>query len=187
MSNNSFVLEDAVRDMFARAVWSHKIQEKQADIYRKQFKKMETASILCASLTSVGILSSIFADHLWIKIISAILSFVTIFVSAYFKSFDLDKMTKAHKNAANKLLVIRNEITALITSIKLEEKTVAELEDRYIELIKNANKVYSDVPQTTDKAVKLAKIALRITGDNSFSSKEIDAYLPKALQKGDHK
>ena len=91
MSNHYNILEDAVRDMLVRAVWTHKIQEKQADIYQKQYKMMETSSILCASLTSVGILSTIFTDQLWIKVLSAILSFVTVFVAAYFKSFDLDK------------------------------------------------------------------------------------------------
>lgn len=82
MADQYNILEDAVRDMFARAVWSHKIQEKQADIYQKQHKWMETVSIICASLTSVGILSTIFTDQLWIKIVSAVLSFATVFVAA---------------------------------------------------------------------------------------------------------
>ena len=182
--NQYNILEDAARDMFARAVWSHKIQEKQADIYQKQYKWMETVSIICASLTSVGILSTIFTDELWIKIVSSVLSFVTVFVAAYFKSFDLNKLTKAHKEAANKLLIVRNEITCLLTSIKLKENTVSELEDRYRELMDKADEVYKDAPTTTDKAVKLAKEALQVTGDNIFSKEEIDSYLPVALQKG---
>lgn len=184
MTDQYNILEDAVRDMFARAVWSHKIQEKQADIFQKQYKWMETVSIICASLTSVGILSTIFTDELWIKIISAVLSFVTVFVAAYFKSFDLNKLTKAHKEAANRLLIVRNEITCLLTSIKLREKTVSELEDRYRELMDKADEVYKDAPTTTGKAVKLAKEALQVTGDNTFSKDEIDSYLPTALQKG---
>ena len=31
------VLEDVVRDLFIRAVWSHKTQEKQAEIYQKRY------------------------------------------------------------------------------------------------------------------------------------------------------
>lgn len=185
--NKYEVLEDATRDMFARAVWSHKIQEKQSDIYLRQFKWMETTSIICASLTSVGILSTIFTDQLWIKIVSAILSFVTVFVAAYFKSFDLNKLTKTHKEAANKLLIVRNEITALLTSIKLKERPVSELEDRYRELMDKADEVYKDSPTTTDKAVIMAKEALQIKGDNTFSNIEIDSYLPAALKKGGQK
>lgn len=185
MTDQYYILEDAVRDMFARAVWSHKIQEKQADIYLTRYSWMETINILCASLTAVGILSTIFSDQLWIKIASAILSFGTAFITAYFKSFDLDTLTRAHKEAANKLLIVRNEITYLLASIKLKEKPIAELETKYHELMDKANEVYKDAPITTDKAVKLAKEALQVTGDNTFSAEEIDSYLPVALQKGD--
>lgn len=84
MADQYNILEDAVRDMFARAVWSHKIQEKQSDIYQMRYKWMETVNILCASLTAVGILSTIFTDRLWIKIASAILSFATAFYCSVF-------------------------------------------------------------------------------------------------------
>ncbi len=184
MAEQYKILEDVVRDMFARAVWSHKIQEKQADIYQSRYKWMETVSIICASLTSIGILSTIFNNQLWIKIISAILSFVNVFLTAYFKSFDLEKFTKAHKETANKLLILRNELSCLLMSIKLKEKTISELEERYVELMEKANEIYKVAPQTTDKAVKLAKDALQVNGDNTFSVDEIDSYLPVALQKG---
>ena len=184
MDDQYKIIEDATRDMFARAVWSHKAQEKQADIYQSRYKWMETVNIICATLTSVGILSTIFTNQLWIKIVSAILSFVTVFVSAYFKSFELVKLTKTHKETANKLLIVRNELAGLLMSIKLKEKTVPELEKRYSELLKKSNEIYKNAPQTTDKAVKLAKKALQITGDNKFSVEEIDSYLPVALQKG---
>lgn len=58
------VLEDVVRDLFIRAVWSHKTQEKQAEIYQKRYVWMKTVEITCASLTSVGIISTIFSDCL---------------------------------------------------------------------------------------------------------------------------
>ena len=145
---------------------------------------METVNIACASLTSVGILSTIFADQLWIKIASAVLSFVTVFIAAYFKSFDLNTLAKAHKEAANKLLIVRNEITCLLTSIKLKEKSVSELEEGYRKLMDKANEIYMAVPTTTDQAVDMAKDALQVTEDNTFSEEEIDSFLPPALQKG---
>jgi len=64
----------------------------------------------------IGILSTIFADRLWIKIVSSILSFVTVFIAAYLKSFDLNKLSKAHKEAANRPLIVQNEITHRYTS-----------------------------------------------------------------------
>ena len=184
MADQYNILEDAVRDMFVRAVWSHKIQEKQADIYQKQYKCMETANILCASLASIGILSTIRHGELWIKIGSAFLSFATVFIGAYFQSFSPNKLAKVHKETANKLLIVRNEFTCLLTSIKLKKKPVSELGDRYRALMEKANEVYKDAPTTTDKAVDLAKKDLQVKGDNTFSEEEIDSYLPAALKKG---
>lgn len=183
MDDKYRILEDSVRIMFAQAVWTHKIQEKQSDLYQKQYKWMETGSILCASLTSIGILSTIFTDHLWIKIVSAILSFATVFIAAYFKSFDLSKLSGAHKEAANTVLGIRNDYLGLITSIKLKEKTIVDLECEFHKMMKRANDAYNSAPSTTNKAVRLAKKALQITGDNTFTDDEIDSYLPEALQK----
>ncbi len=186
MDNQYNILEDAVRDMYARAVWSHKIQEKQADIYQANYKSLETLGILFASATSVGVLSIIFADCIGVKIISSVLSFATLFITIYFKAFDLNKMAMAHKDAANKLLAIRNHFACLITSIKLREKSISELEERYIELVNIADEVYKEAPSTTEKAVTIAKKALRVKGDNTFTDEEIDLYLPMALRKSEN-
>lgn len=187
MADKYNILEDAVRDMYARAVWSHKIQEKQADIYQKQHKRMVIANIFITALTSAGIISTIFCDQFWIKLLSTFLSFASIFFTLYLKLFDLNNQMKAHKDAANNILIVRNEIFCLITSIKLREKSISDLEDRYHELMDKANMTYKEAPSTTDKAVKLAKKALQVKGDNTFSAEEIDLYLPPLHQKGGKK
>ena len=69
MIENYKILEGTVRDSYSGVVWSHKIQEKQADIYAEKYKKMETLNIVAASLTSVGIVSMIFTDPLWLKLL----------------------------------------------------------------------------------------------------------------------
>ena len=44
------------------------------------------------------------------------MSFATVFIAAYLKSFDLNKLSKAHKEAANRPLIVQNEITHRYTS-----------------------------------------------------------------------
>ena len=72
MDNEYSLLEDSVRNTFGSVLWSHKIQEKQADIYFSQYKCMETIKIETASLTSVGNVSLIFTDQMWLKVLSAL-------------------------------------------------------------------------------------------------------------------
>ena len=41
------VLEDVARNLFANVVWTHKIQEKQAEIYEHRFKWLSDKHNLC--------------------------------------------------------------------------------------------------------------------------------------------
>lgn len=154
MDNEYSILEDSVRNTFGSVVWSHKIQEKQADIYFLQYKCMETIKIATASLTSVGIVSLIFTDQMWLKVLSALISFVSVFISAFFKSFDLQTLVSAHNNSAQKMLKIRDELKLLLMLIHLKQKTVNELADMYEDIVEKLAVLYAEAPRTTDKAVK---------------------------------
>lgn len=184
MVDNYKVLEDVVRDSYGGVVWSHKIQEKQSDIYAEKFKMMETVNIGAASLTSVGIIALIFSDPLWLKLISALISFATVYITAYFKSFELQKLIASHKATANKLIAVRDQYKVLLTEIKLQTDSAENLLSKYNELIKEADAIYLEAPSTTDKAVDRAREALKIKKDNTFSTEEIDSFLPSALRRG---
>lgn len=185
IAGNYDKIESSVRDTFGSVVWSHKIQEKQADIYDVRFKWMETAKIAAASLTSVGIVSLIFTDQLWIKLVSALISFISVFVSAFFKSFDLQIMVNQHKSAANNLLVIRDELKLLLLQIRLQKDDPVALYEKYESTVHRLDKIYADAPNTTNKAVEMAREALNVTQDNTFLDAEIDNFLPVELKKGD--
>ena len=178
------ILEDEIRNRYASVVWSHKIQEKQADIYSNRYRDFETAKLISASLTSVGIVSLLFTDQLWIKIVSAVISFVSVFVSAYFKSFDLTTFTKAHKTSANQLLQIRDKLQLLLVDIRTRMVSVENIRAEYEKVLKELHTIYDEAPNTTDAAVKKASEALKITKDNSFTDDEIDLFLPNKLRKG---
>ena len=98
MNDNYRVLEDVVRDSYGGVVWSHKIQEKQSDIYAEHFKLMEKINIVAVSITSVGIIAMIITDSFWAELISALVSFATVYITAYYKSFDLPKLMKVKQD-----------------------------------------------------------------------------------------
>ena len=183
MIENYKMLENVVRDSYSSVVWSHKIQEKQSDIYAEKFKMLETVNIGAASLTSVGIIAMIFTDPLWLKLVSALVSFVTVFITAYYKSFDLQKLVSSHKSTANKLIAIRDQYKVLLTEIKLQSDSVEKLLTKYKELVKETDAIYLEAPTTTDKAVNRAREALKIKKDNSFTDDEIDSFLPVSLRR----
>lgn len=175
-------LLDVVRQNFASVVWTHKIQEKQADIFEEQYRLLETINILAASATSCGIIGSVFADCIAIKIIAAILSFITLSITAYFKSFDMISRQKHSKDAANQFLVIRNELLQVIADIHMKKKDVYEIDENYQKIMKKLNELYVSAPSTTDNAVDRASEALNVNKEYTYTEEEIDKFLPSSLK-----
>ena len=72
--NKKSILEDNLRHDYIRVVWSHKIQEKQADIEVGLFKLLEFIRQVCNIGVSAGIVYIIFGDNQTAKIITALIS-----------------------------------------------------------------------------------------------------------------
>lgn len=177
------ILEDNVRYSYEGVVWSHKIQEKQSDIYAKRFARMKIASIVVSALTSAGIITTFFTDPLWVKILSTIISFMAIGITTYLKTFDLQTLIAAHKATANRLLAVRDQYRILLLHIRLQNDSLETLSTKYGELVDKADRIYLDAPSTTDKAVKQAGKALKVKKDNTFPDEEIDLSLPESLRR----
>jgi hypothetical protein len=71
--------------------------------------------------------------------------------------------------------------------IKVCNYDFSELDKIYNELVDETHQLYYEAPQTSDKAVKLAKTALEKTQDNNFTDEEVDRYLPPLLKRGNYK
>ena len=60
---------------------------------------------------------------------------------------------------------------------------LSSLTEEFESLQERVHAVYSDAPKTTDAAVKMAEVALKVNGDNTFTEKEIDMMLPATLKR----
>lgn len=181
MKNNSEILLDEIRRIYSSAVWSHKIQEKQSDIYNEKYAILENINIIVASITSCGIFSTIFYDNIWTKIIAAILSFITIIINTYFKSFDINEKAKQNKKYANKFLVIRNKLLHLICEIHMGNTEISKISKEYTDILSELNELYVDAPYITQKAVVRAAIAIKEKQEYD-TDEEIDKLLPPTLR-----
>lgn len=177
------VLLDVVRENFASVVWTHKIQEKQADIYSRQYKVLETINVIVAALTSCGVFSIVInEDCIVIKVVTCILSFVTLAITTYFKSFDLKSLEKQHKDAANNFIVVRNDLLQVIADIHMKNGSVQDINESYQKIIQRLNSLYVIAPGTSNRAVKQASNALGKDKEYSYTDVEIDCFLPPALR-----
>lgn len=178
------ILLDVVRQSYASVVWTHKIQEKQADIYSERKNFLETVNIIVATLTSCGVTSIVVnKDSFVLKLITFVLSFITVAITAYFKNVDLKSLQKQHKDAADNFIVIRNELLQVITDICMRNEEVKSLNDRYKSIMERLNKLYINAPIVSERAGKRAADAFAKEKGYSYKEEEVDRFLPPELRK----
>ena len=181
--NNIEVLESQLRNMFAGVVWTHKIQEKQADIYLNRLKILEFFRIGSSAITASGIFAVMFIDKFSLKIATAIISLLSLFINSYYKTYDLKGLQKQHKKSALALLEIREEFITVLCDIKLNKYTEDDLIKKRDDLLKRQMNIYKGALDASTDAYNKTQKALKIQKDNTYSDEEIDSFLPIVARK----
>lgn len=178
------VLESQIRECFGRVVWTHKTQEKCADILFSRNSMFKWVQIILSAITTTGILSSLFADAPWIKIASAVISFALVCVNAYLKQYDLGELAQKHAETAVGLWDIRESYFSLLTDLRLDSNVnIEEIKKRRDDLQNRLKRLYKCSPRTISKAYTDATRALKECEEMTFSDEEIDRFLPKELRR----
>jgi hypothetical protein len=176
-------LEGQVRECFTRVVYSHKTHEKQGDICAGVLRRFKWAQIVLAALTTSGTLAVIFTDQLWLKLVTALVSLITLIVSGYMKGFDPGAMAQKHRDTAADLWAIRESYLSLLTDIAAGAIKDDVARERRDNLQAALAAIYKSAPGTTPKAYSLAQKGLQAHEDYTFNPGEIDRFLPPSLKR----
>ena len=172
-------IEAQLRQTLAGAVWTHKIQEKQADNYLNRYNLFETIRIVILAVTTSGIVSCIFVDEVWIKIVTAILPAISLFISTY----DFKGLHQRHKETAIQLLELREDIISTICDIRTNNINKEDLIEKRNEINYEYLSICKNSLDAKSSAIRKASKALKVRQDNTYSDEEIDSYLPVDLRK----
>ena len=181
--NSKQLLEAQIRECYGRVVWSHKTQEKCADIITKRNNQLKIAQIVLSALTTTGLVTTIFGDVIWVKIISAIFSAALLLLNTYLKSKDLGAIAQQHSDAAADIWNIRESYLSLITDLKMDDIDIETIRKKRDRLQDRLATIYKGSPRTISEAYKEAQKALKINEEMTFSDDEIDIFLPVELRK----
>ncbi|MCD7849300.1 MAG: SLATT domain-containing protein [Parabacteroides sp.] len=181
------ILEGQIRECFGRVAWSHKTQEKCADIVSDRNSCIKTVQIILSALTTTGVIVTIAGDCKAVSIITAIISTLLVAINTFLKGTDLGEIAQKHSDAASKLWNIREKYLSLITDINIGGISIDEMTQRRDELQEDLFNIYLGSPRTINKAYKKATEALKLNEELTFSSDEIDMLLPIQLRKGTSK
>jgi hypothetical protein len=177
------ILESQLRELYGRVVWSHKTQEKCADIVLARHRKLKLGQIALAALTTTGILVTVFGQVPWVGVASAILSSILFGINTYSKDYDLGEIAQKHSTAASDLWNIRESYLSLLTDLSTGRVKLEEAMQRRNELQADLYNAYKGAPRTISKAYKQATAGLQKNEELTFSDKEVDKLLPPNLRK----
>jgi predicted DNA-binding protein YlxM (UPF0122 family) len=182
-SAQSDIIEAQIRECFGRVVYSHKTQEKCADIVLNIHKRLKLTLIIISAIITTSLLLKLFGDRDWALVVGVILSTILFGLNTYMKDFDLGEIAQKHTNAANELWDIRESYLSLLTDIKANQLSMGQITKQRDELQKRLSNVYSGSPRTNNKAYREASKALKVNEELTFTDREIDSFLPKELRR----
>ena len=185
MESNSQVnlLEDQIRNSYGRVVWTHKTQEKCADILLRRHNRIKILQIILSAITTTGVLVAVFGENQTVGIITAVISAILFGINAYTKGYDLGKEAQKHSSTATNLWNIREAYFSLLTDLRSEQNSIEEIIVKRDKLQESLSNAYKGAPRTISKAYKEATKGLKSNEEMTFSDKEIDLLLPTSLRK----
>jgi hypothetical protein len=180
------VLEAQVRECFGRVVYSHKTHEKCTDRAIGRLSAIKIAQIVLSAVTTGGLLAVVFgpADKSRMAAgLAAVVSTALLALNAYTKENDLGKVAQQHKEAADRLWVVRESYLSLLTDLRAGLLSPDLVRARRDELQAALATVYQSAPRTSPAGYASASKALKVSEDLTFSDDEIDQFLPGPLKK----
>ena len=178
--SNKKIMLSTIKQIYASVVWTHKTQEKEAEIYRDVFNNLEIINIVLIAITSTGIIYYFIDNNRIVGIIACIISFCALCITLFKKFFDPLRLFNEHKNAANLLLGFRDKLLILISEICIGDN-LDEISKKLKKINDDLHILYCDIPSTGHKALKMAEKSLK-NGEYTFSEEEINRFLPPYLR-----
>jgi len=175
--------EEQLRELYVKIVWTHKIQEKAADINLENHRRLKLMQIMLSALTTGTILASVFGDSKAGVIIGAVISGVLFGIEAYTKDIDLSQKSNQHAKTAHSLWSIREDYLTLLVDMHTATLPHDELVVRRDQLKTRLDDILSTAPRTGDRAYNRASKALTVKKDHTFSVDELDRFLPSSLHR----
>lgn len=178
------VLEAQIRECFGRVVWTHKTQEKCADILNSRNSTIKLIQIILSAITTSGIIAIIFDEkNIIIKVLTALISLILLIFNTYLKKYDLGQIAQKHAECASNLWNVRENYFSLLTDIRAGNIKTEEIVIKRDLLQNELHNIYKGAPRTISKAYNDATKALKENEEMTFSDEEIDKFLPKELKK----
>lgn len=176
-----------VRESFGRVVYSHKIHEKQADISFSRYQWQRGILVALSAVSSGTFLTlvlGLFGNSTLTSLVTSFCALLVSWMSLGVKTFKFDETSAAHRDVASNLWDVRESYISLIADMMSGQISDMDARKRRDELQSLARDVYSAAPRTSGTAYTRAQDGLKNNEEMTFTTREIDLFLPDALRLG---
>jgi hypothetical protein len=174
-----------VREVFGRVVYSHKTHEKQADLCFRRHRRQQAALVVFTAVSAGTFLAALLGKFVSPQIAGLVTSFIALIVTGLTlatKSFKLGEEAEAHRDIASRLWNVRESYLSLIADMMSGATSASDARERRDKLQETTRAAYAEAPRTTSKAYGKAQDGLKNNEELTFTSREIDLFLPEALR-----
>lgn len=174
-----------VREAYGRVVYGHKTHEKQADLCFTRHRVQQGVLVALTAASSGTFLAAVLGATVSPELAGLATSFAALLVSALSlstKTFRFYEENEAHRDTASKLWDVRESYLSLITDLMSGAVSTTDARARRDELQEAARFVYATAPRTSKKAFDKATGGLKKREELTFTSDEIDPFLPEKLR-----
>ena len=177
------LIEGQLRECYGRVFYTHKTQEKCADILLERLGRIKLWQIILSAITTAVFIDAILDTGRVGAVVGIVASTALLILNAYTKDYDLGELAQKHRQAAADLWFIREKHLALLTDLRVGKESIEKITNRLDGSLEDLHSIYSGAPSTTHKAYRKAQAALKQYEEMTFSDAEIDALLPGELRK----
>jgi len=184
--SNKEILHGQIRDIYGKVVYSYTTHIKDSKIIVKRNNHLKLLNIILSAFSTGGLIAVIVDwNTLLCAILTAILTTSILVVSTYLKYANLEQIIGHHRKTATDLWPIREKVVSLLIDFDLlSYEEIVVKRDTYINEL---SVIYSSEIDTSEKAYRHAKKALKNDEEQFFTDEEIDIMLPEVLRKKKHK
>lgn len=170
-----------IKVSLANIIWTHKIQEKSADILISRYRIIQVLTWCLSALTSGTLIIILFNNSSVSSIIGAILGTLSIIFQSYINFAKLPERVNDHKNIAVDYWNLRESYKSLLVDVNnLSIKTISEKRD-YLQ--DEARKVHEKAPRSIKKAYKIAEKAFGAKNEGNYNPQALKKIIPDYLDK----
>ncbi|WP_169389569.1 SLATT domain-containing protein [Deinococcus aquatilis] len=166
-------LFNQIAALYGRTLWSHKVQEKQAEQLEDAGKQAALWNQIVSGITTTSLVLAVIGDSRIGTAVGGMLAALQFVLALHLRDRNYPKLSANHTKAAHNLWVIREQLMAMITDMRDQRLTVDEARAHRDRFLQDLEKVYADVPKTTPRAFTAAKKSID-RGDHRFEPGELE-------------